>query len=114
MPGVREGRSGSVTSTETIVLEHRAGIEPANTGFADQRVSHFATGAHLVVLRAASLTRAALRVYLFCLGGKILFCQVPGFYCQPGSAAVGALARVFHRDRGGHNDRISPLPVGGN
>jgi hypothetical protein len=26
-------------------LEHRAGIEPANTGFADQRVSHFATGA---------------------------------------------------------------------
>jgi hypothetical protein len=29
------------------VMEHRAGIEPANTGFADQRVSHFATGAHL-------------------------------------------------------------------
>ena len=28
-----------------ILLEHRAGIEPANTGFADQRVSHFATGA---------------------------------------------------------------------
>ena len=27
------------------ILEHRAGIEPANTGFADQRVSHFATGA---------------------------------------------------------------------
>ena len=26
-------------------VEHRAGIEPANTGFADQRVSHFATGA---------------------------------------------------------------------
>jgi hypothetical protein len=31
-------------------LERRAGIEPANTGFADQRVSHFATGA----LRAAA------------------------------------------------------------
>ena len=28
-----------------IVLEHRAGIEPANTDFADQRVSHFAIGA---------------------------------------------------------------------
>jgi hypothetical protein len=28
-----------------VFLEHRAGIEPANTGFADQRVSHFATGA---------------------------------------------------------------------
>jgi hypothetical protein len=26
-------------------MEHRAGIEPANTGFADQRVSHFAIGA---------------------------------------------------------------------
>jgi hypothetical protein len=26
-------------------LEHRVGIEPTNTGFADQRVSHFATGA---------------------------------------------------------------------
>ena len=26
-------------------MEHRAGIEPANTGFADQRVSHFTTGA---------------------------------------------------------------------
>ena len=28
-------------------MEHRAGIEPANTGFADQRVSPFATGARL-------------------------------------------------------------------
>ncbi len=28
-------------------LEHREGIEPSNTGFADQRVSHFATGAHV-------------------------------------------------------------------
>jgi hypothetical protein len=28
-------------------MEHREGIEPSNTGFADQRVSHFATGAHL-------------------------------------------------------------------
>jgi hypothetical protein len=28
-------------------VEHRAGIEPANTGFADQRVSPFATGARL-------------------------------------------------------------------
>ena len=41
----------AVNPTESgleIELEHRAGIEPANTGFADQRVSHFATGAHLV------------------------------------------------------------------
>ena len=29
------------------ILEHRAGIEPANAGFADLSVSHFATGALL-------------------------------------------------------------------
>jgi hypothetical protein len=29
-------------------MEHRMGVEPMNTGFADQRVSHFATGAHLI------------------------------------------------------------------
>jgi hypothetical protein len=28
------------------ILEHRMGFEPMNTGFADQRVSHFAIGAH--------------------------------------------------------------------
>ena len=28
------------------LLEHRMGFEPMNTGFADQRVSHFAIGAH--------------------------------------------------------------------
>jgi hypothetical protein len=26
-------------------MEHRMGFEPMNTGFADQRVSHFAIGA---------------------------------------------------------------------
>jgi hypothetical protein len=26
------------------------GFEPMNTGFADQRVSHFATGAHLSII----------------------------------------------------------------
>ncbi len=29
------------------------GFEPMNTGFADQRVSHFATGAHPARLRSA-------------------------------------------------------------
>src|SRR5450755_4199222 len=38
-------------------MEHREGIEPSNTGFADQRVSHFATGAHVISLRAGSPER---------------------------------------------------------
>jgi hypothetical protein len=37
------------TSGHLQNLEHRAGIEPAYTGFADLRVSHFATGAWTVV-----------------------------------------------------------------
>jgi hypothetical protein len=37
------------------------GFEPMNTGFADQRVSHFATGALVCLLsQAAQLTSAAL------------------------------------------------------
>jgi hypothetical protein len=31
--------------SKDVCLEHRMGVEPMNTGFADQRVSHFATGA---------------------------------------------------------------------
>ena len=27
------------------IVEHRPGFEPGNTGFADQRVNHFAIGA---------------------------------------------------------------------
>ena len=30
------------------------GFEPMNTGFADQRVSHFATGAHSCLLQATA------------------------------------------------------------
>jgi len=42
-----------------ILLEHRMGFEPMNTGFADQRVSHFAIGASGVILSesAADLHR---------------------------------------------------------
>jgi hypothetical protein len=35
-------------SAETV-LERRARIEPANAGFADLRVSHFATGAYVII-----------------------------------------------------------------
>jgi hypothetical protein len=41
------GDPGAVAVREKIV-EHRMGFEPMNTGFADQRVSHFAIGAHFV------------------------------------------------------------------
>ena len=45
----KEGRPGHSEPTCLLLgnLEHRVGIEPTNTGFADQRVSHFATGARL-------------------------------------------------------------------
>ena len=56
IPGVAEGSAvlppvsdlkAEITDSKlNILLEHREGIEPSNTGFADQRVSHFATGAH--------------------------------------------------------------------
>lgn len=36
-------------------MEHRMGVEPMNTGFADQRVSHFATGAHLLPPKGRSM-----------------------------------------------------------
>ena len=46
----RWGRTGEATRSllldEGVELEHRMGFEPMNTGFADQRVSHFAIGAH--------------------------------------------------------------------
>src|ERR1700678_769644 len=56
-------------------------------------------------------SKAALRVYLLCLAGKIFLCQVPRFYRQAGSTAVGALARVFHGNRGRDDDRFTNLPV---
>ena len=45
------------------MMEHRAGIEPANTGFADQRVSHFATGAHVAGLSVVLLRTGNLTLY---------------------------------------------------
>jgi hypothetical protein len=52
MRGKIEGRNLEIERGDAALsaafkknLEHRAGFEPANTGFADLRVSHFATGA---------------------------------------------------------------------
>jgi hypothetical protein len=46
-------------------MEHRAGVEPANTGFADQRVSPFATGALLSAVRSAEFTGAFAVNHIF-------------------------------------------------
>jgi hypothetical protein len=47
----RIARLDLLTVVCQLNLEHREGIEPSNTGFADQRVSHFATGAHSAGLK---------------------------------------------------------------
>ena len=107
-------RVGRESAPAVDSVEHREGIEPSNTGFADQRVSHFATGAHLVVMRAVSVERPPAQRLLLALRGKILLCQVPGFHRQPGSAAVGAFARIFHCGRRRHNHRLSNPPVSRN
>ena len=47
-------------------MEHRAGIEPANTGFADQRVSHFATGAHVPLYMMKCTAERCANYYCGC------------------------------------------------
>jgi hypothetical protein len=44
-PAERRFRKILVSLRSQLDLEHRMGFEPMNTGFADQRVSHFAIGA---------------------------------------------------------------------
>jgi hypothetical protein len=41
----RVGFESTGDGSDDVFLEHRAGVEPANAGFADLCVSHFATGA---------------------------------------------------------------------
>ncbi len=44
-----------------IKLEHRMGFEPMNTGFADQRVSHFAIGAYTSLFKVYYFGCAVVR-----------------------------------------------------
>jgi hypothetical protein len=40
------------------------GVEPMNTGFADQRVSHFATGAH--IRHTTKVMRRLFKLFRLC------------------------------------------------
>ena len=88
------------------VLEHRVGIEPTNTGFADQRVSHFATGAHVLprvfklTIHGGMLCEKLLRL------GRRAEVRLDGFVA--GEDFVG----VFVGDGAGDDDVFTLLPVG--
>ena len=57
---IESSRHDPVIRQRIEKMEHRAGIEPANTGFADQRVSHFATGA---LVRRTGMRRVLLMTF---------------------------------------------------
>jgi hypothetical protein len=86
------------------LLEHRAGIEPANTGFADQRVSHFATGAHDSAARVDDTRQNALRLLLRL--GRGAEVRLHGFVA--GEDLVG----IFVGNGTGDDDVLTLLPVG--
>lgn len=69
LPGLGEADSGGLQIDcmaqtlhgMSVLLEHRMGFEPMSTGFADQRVNHFAIGAHRCQLsHQARHTRSGL------------------------------------------------------
>ena len=66
-----------------LKLEHRMGVEPMNTGFADQRVSHFATGAHVGEARPASQGVSSVYYFASHLGGE--HCCDRGATATPGT-----------------------------
>ena len=84
------------------LLEHRMGFEPMNTGFADQRVSHFATGASAPP-RASHATENIADVLLR------LGCR-PQIRLHRLVSRKG-LIRLFVRDRTGNDHIFALLPV---
>ena|GEM_PF-4192329 len=51
---LREGSCKPEKQAVALFLEDRMGFEPMNTGFADQRVSHFAIGPSLRHLKTST------------------------------------------------------------
>ena len=86
------------------LLEHRAGIEPANTGFADQRVSHFATGAHDSAAHTDDTRQNVLRELLRLRSGAEVWLH--------GFVAREDFVRIFVRNCAGDDDVLTLLPVG--
>ena len=90
------------------------GFEPMNTGFADQRVSHFAIGAHccqlvdqarhtvsvlpLFLITAEDNADASLHITyseLLCYR-KVFLRQIPALHIESGSRAIGAFGGIFY------------------
>ena len=90
------------------------GFEPMNTGFADQRVSHFATGAHKprrfssLVLRNSSLNKKSHHAHRGWVSFQLnpVF-RIPGLSRHPRSAALTA-AQTTRGDRTIHHENPSP------
>jgi hypothetical protein len=84
------------------ILEHRVGIEPTNTGFADQRVSHFATGAHCSAELIYAAERAARTLLWLCGGAQVGLHRF---------VAGEDLVCLFVRNRSCDDDIVALLPV---
>jgi hypothetical protein len=94
-------------------MEHRMGFEPMNTGFADQRVNHFAIGAlrrHATkALWAACSTRVRLPLLELCLNlFRLCDCAQVGF---DGLVPREDLVRIFVGDCARDDDVTALLPV---
>src|SRR5487761_993951 len=86
-------------------VEHRMGFEPMNTGFADQRVNHFAIGAHRCQL--SHQARHTLSVPLFSHGCKKVASQML-LFILPISRYFGTGRSFFERYQ---LCTSSPLPL---
>jgi hypothetical protein len=111
------------------------GFEPMNTGFADQRVSHFAIGARCCQLSDQARHTLLDILYLIahsfsydCKDGKpeyfsyliyfsslcyrkVFLRQVPALYIKSAAAAPGALGGVFDGYRSGNDNLLARPPV---
>ncbi len=74
-------------------LERRAGIEPASTGFADLRVSHFATGAFGEEIVGKLKTHLAV-------SGWVRGIRIQWFELSHSTRPRGAALTAAHTDRG--------------